>query len=166
VGSIGLLALLVFARFSLDHGQVVEVQRLLAHRRGSIERGNDRDPAGAPDLSAFSRSSGDRAAGYPASVTTPPAYPVYPVDAIAKLLNLTPRRIRQLVAEGIIPRVERASMISSEASAAMSNTCKSGPRAGGWSRAACMRSECGCLRRRPSTRNWRWRAAPVAPPFR
>jgi phage terminase Nu1 subunit (DNA packaging protein) len=40
-------------------------------------------------------------------VTTPPAYPVYPVDAIAKLLNLTPRRIRQLVAEGIIPRVER-----------------------------------------------------------
>jgi glycoside/pentoside/hexuronide:cation symporter, GPH family len=51
VGSIGLMALLVFARFSLDHGQVVEVQRLLAHRRG-IERGNDRDPAGTPDLSA------------------------------------------------------------------------------------------------------------------
>jgi phage terminase Nu1 subunit (DNA packaging protein) len=49
---------------------------------------------------------GDRAAGYPASVA-PPVYPVYPVDAIAKLLNLTPRRIRQLVAEGVIPRAER-----------------------------------------------------------
>jgi hypothetical protein len=42
-----------------------------------------------------------------ASVTTPPVYPVYPVDAIAKLLNLTPRRVQQLAREGIIPRAEK-----------------------------------------------------------
>jgi phage terminase Nu1 subunit (DNA packaging protein) len=38
---------------------------------------------------------------------TPPVFPVYPVDAISRLLNITPARIRQLVAEGIIPRAER-----------------------------------------------------------
>ncbi|MFH0351042.1 MAG: hypothetical protein ACHBMF_03785 [Chromatiales bacterium] len=37
----------------------------------------------------------------------PPAYPAYPVEAISKLLNLTPRRIQQLVREGVIPRPER-----------------------------------------------------------
>lgn len=36
-----------------------------------------------------------------------PAYPAYPVEAIGKLLNLTPRRIQQLVREGVIPRAER-----------------------------------------------------------
>ena len=40
-------------------------------------------------------------------MTDPPVFPVYPVDAISKLLNITPARIRQLVAEGIIPRAER-----------------------------------------------------------
>jgi phage terminase Nu1 subunit (DNA packaging protein) len=40
-------------------------------------------------------------------VTTPPVYPVYPVDAIAKLLNLTPRRVQQLAREGVIPRAEK-----------------------------------------------------------
>ncbi len=38
---------------------------------------------------------------------TTPAYPAYPVEAIGKLLNLTPRRIQQLVREGVIPRAER-----------------------------------------------------------
>lgn len=33
--------------------------------------------------------------------------PLYPVDAIAKLLNLTPRRIQQLAREEIIPRPEK-----------------------------------------------------------
>ena len=32
-----------------------------------------------------------------------PVYPVYPVDAISKLLNLTPRRIQQLVTRGDHP---------------------------------------------------------------
>lgn len=35
------------------------------------------------------------------------AAPTYPVDTIAKLLLLTPRRVQQLSAEGIIPRAER-----------------------------------------------------------
>ena len=33
--------------------------------------------------------------------------PLYPVDAIAKLLNISPRRIQQLVALGVISRGER-----------------------------------------------------------
>ena len=33
--------------------------------------------------------------------------PLYPVDAIAKLLNISPRRIQQLVALEVIPRGER-----------------------------------------------------------
>ena len=37
----------------------------------------------------------------------PPLFPVYPVDAISKLLNITPSRIRQLVAEGVMPRAEK-----------------------------------------------------------
>lgn len=36
-----------------------------------------------------------------------PLYPVYPVDAIAKLLNLTPRRVQQLVRDEIIPKPEK-----------------------------------------------------------
>ena len=35
------------------------------------------------------------------------AAPTYPVDTIAKLLLLTPRRVQQLTQEGIIPRAER-----------------------------------------------------------
>ena len=31
----------------------------------------------------------------------------YPIDVIAKVLDLTPRRVRQLVDEGVIPREER-----------------------------------------------------------
>jgi phage terminase Nu1 subunit (DNA packaging protein) len=31
----------------------------------------------------------------------------YPIDTIAKLLKLTPRRVQQLVAEGVIPKAER-----------------------------------------------------------
>ncbi|MFM2089681.1 MAG: putative terminase small subunit, Nu1 [Planctomycetota bacterium] len=33
--------------------------------------------------------------------------PTYPVDTIAKLLLLTPRRVQQLSADGVIPRAER-----------------------------------------------------------
>src|SRR5918997_5815277 len=31
----------------------------------------------------------------------------YPAETIARLLDLTPRRVQQLVAEGVIPRAER-----------------------------------------------------------
>jgi hypothetical protein len=56
VGLIGLMALLVLARFPLSHTRVVEVQRLLANRRGlihsEVKPGEDaRDAASAAGLS-------------------------------------------------------------------------------------------------------------------
>ena len=41
--------------------------------------------------------------------------PLYPADAIGKMLNFTPRRVRQLGEEGVLPRAERGGMICSAA---------------------------------------------------
>jgi phage terminase Nu1 subunit (DNA packaging protein) len=68
---------------------------------------------GVAQRSEAKRRGAVRCVGIPKhNMTTSPAgpepvYSVYPADVIAELLNLTPGRIRQLVAEGVIPRAER-----------------------------------------------------------